>query len=92
MGRTVAMLDAELEGETGGLLDQAFSEEERIANEAAAEFLRFPKKNDGRLYCAKGAFLFPKETSLDLPAQSKFILALWRAQLHFRTGRFDRFP
>jgi HTH-type transcriptional regulator/antitoxin HigA len=87
-GRTVAMLDAELEGERAGT-GPSVSEEERVANEAAAEFC-VPKKMMDAFIARKAPF-FSEKDLIGFARTIKVHPGLVAGQLQHRTGRYDRF-
>jgi HTH-type transcriptional regulator/antitoxin HigA len=87
-GRTIAMLDAELEGERAGT-GPSVSEEERVANEAAADFC-VPKKMMDAFIARKAPF-FSERDLIGFARTIKVHPGIVAGQLHFRTGRFDRF-
>jgi HTH-type transcriptional regulator / antitoxin HigA len=82
------MLDAELEGERAGT-GPSVPEEERIANEAAAEFC-VPKKMMDAFIARKAPF-FSERDLIGFARTIKVHPGIVAGQLHYRTGRFDRF-
>jgi HTH-type transcriptional regulator / antitoxin HigA len=86
--RTVAMLDAELEGDRAGT-GPSVSEEERVANEAAAEFC-VPKKMMDAFIARKAPF-FSERDLIGFARTIKVHPGVVAGQLHYRTRRFDRF-
>lgn len=87
-GRSRVMIDAELEGDRAGT-GEGIPEEERVANEAAAEFC-VPKAQLDRFYARKSPF-FAERDILGFAATLKLHPGLVAGQLQHRTGRFDRF-
>jgi HTH-type transcriptional regulator/antitoxin HigA len=87
-GMSAMMLDADLEGDRAGTGD-AVEEEERFANEAAAEFLVPKKMMDA--FIARKAPIFSEK---DIVAFAKMISVhpgLIAGQLRHRINRYDRF-
>ena len=87
-GLSTVMFDAELEGERAGV-GSSVDQEERVANEAAAEFC-VPKKMMDAFIARKAPFF----REPDILAFAKIIRAhpgLIAGQLRRRTGRYDRF-
>lgn len=87
-GRAAVMLDAELEGHRAGVGDD-LPEEERVANEAAANFC-VPKKNLDSFIARKAPF-FAERDLLGFAATLHIHPGLVAGQLAHRTGRFERF-
>ena len=87
-GRTAVMLDAELEGERTGTGSNV-SEEERVANEAAASFC-VPQKTMDSFFARKSPF-FNERDILGLARTLQIHPGLVAGQLQRRTGRYDRF-
>jgi len=87
-GKTSISIDSELEGERAGT-GMNISEEERIANAAAAEFC-VPKKSMDSFITRK-APVFAERDILGLAATLGVHPGLVAGQLRFRTGRYDRF-
>lgn len=87
-GKAVISIDAELEGARAGTGDDV-AEEERIANQAAAEFC-VPKKTMDS-FIARKAPVFAERDILGLAATLKIHPGLVAGQLRSRTGRYDRF-
>lgn len=87
-GRDVAAVDAELEGDRAGT-GAGVSEEERLANEAAADFC-VPRKKMDKFYSVK----YPTFAERDILGFSRTLdihPGLVAGQLQHRTGRYDRF-
>jgi HTH-type transcriptional regulator/antitoxin HigA len=87
-GRAAAMLDAELEGERAGT-GASVPEEERAANEAAAEFC-VPKQMMDAFIARKAPF-FSERDLIGFARTIKVHPGIVAGQLHHRTGRFERF-
>ncbi len=87
-GRGAAMLDTELEGERAGLGDSV-TEEERLANDAAAEFC-VPRRSLDQLIARKAPF-FAERDVLGFARTVGVHPGLVAGQLQHRTGRYDRF-
>jgi HTH-type transcriptional regulator/antitoxin HigA len=87
-GRAAAMLDAELEGSRAGTGPDV-SEEERLANEAAAEFCVPQKMLDA--FIARKAPFFAERDVLGFARTIHVHPGLIAGQLQHRTGRYDRF-
>ena len=87
-GRTEVMLDAELEGDRAGIGNDIV-EEERVANEAAANFCVPHKTMDS--FIARKSPLFSARDILGLARTLKIHPGLVAGQLQRRTGRYDRF-
>ena len=87
-GRTAAMVDFELEGTKAGVGEE-LAEEERVANEAAANFC-VPKKSMDSFY-AKKAPIFAERDMLGFARTLNIHPGLVAGQLGHRTGRYDRF-
>ena len=87
-GQTKIMLDTELEGERAGTGVQ-IDEEERIANEAAADFC-VPRKTM-RAFLVRKAPFFAERDMLGLARTINVHPGLVAGQLANATGRFDRF-
>lgn len=87
-GLTVAMLDADLEGERAGS-SEAVAEEERIANKAAAEFC-VPQKSLEK-FIARKAPLFPDREILGFAKTLQIHPGLVAGQLQHHTGLYNRF-
>jgi HTH-type transcriptional regulator/antitoxin HigA len=87
-GRSVISIDAELEGEQAGIGDSV-PEEERLANQAAADFC-VPKKTMDS-FIARKAPVFAERDILGLAATLKVHPGLVAGQLRHRTRRYDRF-
>lgn len=87
-GRASVMLDAELEGERAGV-GAGVPEEERVANEAAAEFC-VPKKSMDA-FVARKAPLFAERDILGFARTLQVHPGLVAGQLQHRTGKYDRF-
>lgn len=87
-GKDAAMIDAELEGEKAG--DGAgVPEEERVANQAAAEFCAPKSMMDA--FIARKAPVFAEKDIIGLARMLKVHAGLVVGQLQRRTGRYDRF-
>jgi HTH-type transcriptional regulator / antitoxin HigA len=87
-GRDVAAVDAELEGERAGN-GAGIAEEERIANEAAADFC-VPRKKFEKFVSVK-APVFAERDILGFAKTLGIHPGLVAGQLQHRTGRYDRF-
>jgi len=87
-GRTAAMFDVELEGAKAGIGDD-IADEERIANEAAAEFC-VPRKAMDSFIARKDPF-FAERDLLGLAKTLNVHQGLVAGQLQHKTGRYDRF-
>lgn len=87
-GKTAITIDADLEGARAGVSD-AVSEEERIANAAAAEFC-VPKKTMDS-FIARKAPTFADRDILGVAATLRVHPGLVAGQLRFRTGQYTRF-
>lgn len=86
-GKIEIVIDSELEGAKAGL--QNVSEEERIANQAAAEFCVPQKTLDS--FIARKAPTFAERDILGVAATLKVHPGLVAGQLRFRTGQYNRF-
>jgi HTH-type transcriptional regulator/antitoxin HigA len=82
------VLDTELEGERAGV-GGAVSDEERVANQAAAEFCISPQVLDR--FIAGHAPLFAERDILGFARTLNIHPGLVAGQLQHRTGRYDRF-
>lgn len=87
-GRSAMMLDAELEGERAGTGD-GVAEEERVANEAAAEFC-VPQAALRSFISRKSPF-FAERDLIGFARTVRVHPALVAGQLQHKTGRYDRF-
>lgn len=87
-GRQAMMLDAELEGERAGT-GATIPEEERIANQAAADFC-VPSQSLEKFILRKAPF-FSERDVLGFAATLKIHPGLVAGQLHNRTGRHNLF-
>ncbi len=87
-GRTAAMLDAELEGDRAGI-GSGVSEEERIANMAAAEFCVPQKKLDS--FIARKSPFFAERDIVNFARTLDLHPGLVAGQLQRRIGRYDLF-
>ena len=87
-GQTKVMLDTELEGERAGTGTQ-IEEEERVANEAAADFC-VPRATM-RAFLVRKAPFFAERDMLGLARTIRVHPGLVAGQLANATGRFDRF-
>ncbi|MFA4826603.1 MAG: HigA family addiction module antitoxin [Methanoregula sp.] len=84
----IYMLDAELEGENAGTGDN-IAQEERIANEAAAEFCVPQEKIDS--FIARKAPFFRERDIIGISRILQIHPGLIAGQLQYRTGRYDLF-
>ena len=87
-GKKLITIDSELEGTRAGTGD-AIAEEERIANQAAAEFCVPQKTLDS--FIARKSPVFAERDILGLAATLRIHPGLVAGQLRYRTGRYDRF-
>ncbi|MCI0590525.1 MAG: XRE family transcriptional regulator [Gammaproteobacteria bacterium] len=87
-GRSGAMLDAELEGERAGI-GANVPEEERIANEAAANFCVPRQVMDG--FIARKQPFFAERDILGFAQTLQIHPGIVAGQLQHRTARYDRF-
>ncbi|MGI8425129.1 MAG: XRE family transcriptional regulator [Actinomycetota bacterium] len=87
-GKGAVMLDAELEGERAGS-GPTVVEEERVANEAAADFCVSQASLDR--FIARKAPYFPERDMLGFAHTLQIHPGLVAGQLQRRTGRYDRF-
>ena len=87
-GQAFVMLDAELEGERAGT-GNGIAEEERVANEAAANFCVPQHVIDG--FIARKAPFFNERDILGLAATLQIHPGLVAGQLQHKTRRYDRF-
>lgn len=87
-GREAPVLDTELEGDRAGV-GVAVSNEERVANQAAAEFC-LPRQAIDR-FIARQAPLFAERDIIGFARTLKIHPGLIAGQLQHRTGRYDRF-
>jgi HTH-type transcriptional regulator/antitoxin HigA len=87
-GREVAILDADLDGEKAGLGPNVTAEE-KIANEAAANFC-VPAKMLSDFIIRKAPF-FAKEDIIGFSKVLKVHPGLVAGQIQHKTGRYDRF-
>ncbi len=87
-GHVAMMIDAELEGERIGT-GLNIAEEERIANEAAADFCVPQKRMDS--FIARKAPFFNQRDILGLARTLQIHPGLIAGQLQHRTGRYDHF-
>ena len=87
-GRTAVMLDAELEGQRAGIGDE-IPDEERVANQAAADFCVPKKQMD--MFIARKAPFFAERDLLGFARTLQIHPGLVAGQLQHRTGRNDRF-
>jgi HTH-type transcriptional regulator/antitoxin HigA len=87
-GQSAAMLDTELEGERAGTGPNV-TEEERIANEMAAEFC-VPQTMMNAFIARKAPF-FSERDLIGFARTIKVHPGLIAGQLQHRTGRYDRF-
>lgn len=87
-GRTSIMLDADIEGQGAGV-DSIVPDEERVANEAAAEFC-VPQQSIDRFIARKSPF-FAERDILGFARTLQIHPAFVAGQLQRKTGRYDRF-
>ncbi len=87
-GKAAAMLDVELEGERAGTGTNV-TEEERIANDAAADFC-VPRRTM-ESFVARKAPLFAERDIIGVARTLQIHPGLVAGQLQHRTGRYDRF-
>ncbi|HXA16607.1 MAG TPA: helix-turn-helix domain-containing protein [Thermoanaerobaculia bacterium] len=87
-GHEAVMLDTELEGEKAGC-GATVSKEERIANEAAADFC-VPAKSL-QSFVARKAPLFAERDIIGFARTLRIHPGLVAGQLQHKTGRYDRF-
>ncbi len=87
-GRNVVMVDAELEGERAGT-GATVIKEERVANEAAADFC-VPKQELKKFITKKSPF-FAERDILGFAATLQIHPGLVAGQLQHQTSRYDRF-
>ena len=87
-GKSMAMLDTELEGERAGT-GPNLDDEERIANEAAANFCVPQRMMEA--FIARKAPLFAERDMLGFSRTIKIHPGIVAGQLANATGRFDRF-
>ena len=85
-GKKTVMLDAELEGERAGT-SQGIAQEERMANEAAAEFC-VPQKRMESFIARKAPFFHDRDV-LGLANTLKIHPGLIAGQLQHKTGKFN---
>jgi HTH-type transcriptional regulator/antitoxin HigA len=86
-GRTAVMLDAELEGERAGTTGNV-AEEERQANQAAADFC-VPQKMLAD-FIARKAPVFPERDIVAFSRMIKVHPGIIAGQIRHRTGKYDR--
>lgn len=87
-GKTTIMLDAELEGERAGTGDN-IAQEERVANEAAAEFCVPQKKIES--FIARKAPFFNERDFLGMARTLQIHPGIVAGQLQHKAGRYDLF-
>jgi HTH-type transcriptional regulator/antitoxin HigA len=87
-GHDAVMLDTELEGEKAGCGGDV-SEDERIANEAAADFC-VPAKSL-QSFVARKAPIYAERDIIGFSRTLKIHPGLVAGQLQHKTGRYDRF-
>jgi HTH-type transcriptional regulator/antitoxin HigA len=87
-GRAAMMLDAELEGDRAGA-GPGVSEEERIANEAAADFC--VPRDKLRKFVAVKAPLFPERDMIGFARTLRVHPGIVAGQLRHATGRYELF-
>jgi HTH-type transcriptional regulator/antitoxin HigA len=85
-GRAAAMLDAELEGERAGS-GVGVSEEERVANAAAADFC-VPQDKLRRFVAVKGPF-YPERDMLGFAKSIRVHPGIVAGQIRHATGRYE---
>ena len=86
-GKSAIMLDSELEGDRAGIGSDVV-EEERIANEAAADFC-VPKKTLDSFIARKSPFFYERDI-LGLASTLHIHPGLIAGQLHNHTGKYER--
>jgi HTH-type transcriptional regulator/antitoxin HigA len=87
-GREIAIVDAELEGDRAGTTDLV-SEEERVANEAAANFC-VPRTKMEKFVTVKAPF-YAERDIIGFARTLNIHPGLVAGQLQHKTGRYDRF-
>jgi len=87
-GRDAAMLDVELEGERAGVGEKV-PDEERVANQAAAEFC-VPKKSLDSFIARKSPFFYDHDI-IGFSRTLQIHPGLVAGQLHHRLGLYKRF-
>lgn len=87
-GRTVIALDVDLEGERAGT-GAAVMEQERVANQAAADFCVARESMDA--YYDRKAPIFTDRDVMALATMLKIHPGLVAGQLQHRTGQYNRF-
>jgi HTH-type transcriptional regulator/antitoxin HigA len=87
-GRSAIMFDSELEGEKAGVA-KTLPEEERLANEAAAEFC-VPQKSLNALIERKAPFFYDRDIA-GFARSLQIHPGLVAGQLRHRLNRYDRF-
>lgn len=87
-GQTTAMLDAELEGDRAGN-GPSVADEERLANEAAADFCVPKRDMDG--FIARKSPFFAERDVLGFARTLNVHPGLIAGQLQHRTEKYDRF-
>lgn len=87
-GKSYVMLDADLEGERAGSGPNV-SAEERVANEAAAEFCVSSSRINS--FIARKSPIFSERDILGLAATLQIHPGLIAGQLHHRVGMYNRF-
>ena len=87
-GRETAAVDAELEGERAGVGEE-LPEEERVANEAAADFC-VPQAKMNKFVAVKDPF-YAERDIIGFARTLKVHPGLVAGQLQHKTGRYDRF-
>ncbi|HEX7822711.1 MAG TPA: helix-turn-helix domain-containing protein [Sphingobium sp.] len=87
-GKSAIILDAELEGERAGT-GETVSDEERVANQAAADFLVPASKMDA--FIERKAPFFSERDLLGFAKTLGVHAGVIAGQLQHKTGRYDRF-
>ena len=87
-GKNLITIDSELEGAKAGT-GEGIAEEEKIANQAAAEFCVPQKTLDS--FIARKSPVFAERDILGLSATLRIHPGLIAGQLRYRTGKYDRF-
>lgn len=87
-GKNIITIDSELEGAKAGT-GEGIADEEKIANQAAAEFCVPQKTLDS--FIARKSPVFAERDILGLSATLRIHPGLIAGQLRYRTGKYDRF-
>lgn len=87
-GKNLITIDSELEGAKAGTGEE-IADEEKIANQAAAEFCVPQKVLDS--FIARKSPVFAERDILGLSATLRIHPGLIAGQLRYRTGKYDRF-